>query len=98
MKKIVIALLFLALSAEAGEKFSKPFVNSGQIEVHVITYNADETASEDTGTDIPNMEDLLLQVEDTDDDYEITEEELWVPPPKSPQSSNTRATQPKIYG
>jgi hypothetical protein len=47
---------------------------------------------------LPDMEELLLQIEDSTESYEITEEELWAPPAKSPQSSNMRVIQQKIYG
>lgn len=56
---------------------------------------ANEEVSED---DIPDMEELLLQMEDDYDDYDLTEEELWVPQTKSPQVYNTRETPLRIYG
>lgn len=48
---------------------------------------------------IPDMEELLLMIDDDiTDSYDITEEELWVPLSKSPQAYNNRGTQQKIYG
>ena len=47
---------------------------------------------------IPDMETLLLQMEDTGETYDLTEEELWAPQPISPQSYNKRETQQRIYG
>ena len=63
------------------------------------TYISDDATSEESQESIiPDMETLLLQIEDDSENYELTEEELWAPQPKSPQSYNTRATQQKIYG
>ena len=63
----------------------------------IVTDNA--YTSDKAQTDIiPDMETLLLQMEDYGDNYDLTEEELWVPQPKYPQSYNTRGTQQKIYG
>ncbi len=62
-------------------------------------YNSNTVTDENSQNSvIPNMEDLFLQIEDSDENYEITEEELWVPQPKYPQSYNIRETQQKIYG
>ncbi len=61
----------------------------------------DSKAINDDNSDnsvIPDMEDLFLQIEDSSDNYDLTEEELWVPQPKSPQSYNKHETQQKIYG
>lgn len=62
-------------------------------------YNSDNITDDNSQNSvIPDMEDLLLQMEDSSEDYDPTEEELWVPQTKSPQSYNNRETQQKIYG
>lgn len=62
-------------------------------------YNSDYISDGNTQESIlPNMESLLLQMEDISEDYNLTEEELWAPQPKSPQSYNKRETQQRIYG
>ena len=68
----------------------------------IVTDNAynsnDVTVKELPESNIPNMEALLLQIEDASETYDLTEEELWAPQPISPQSYNKRETQQKIYG
>ena len=63
----------------------------------IVTDNS-YSAEEPQTDELPGMEDLLLQMEDGSEAYDLTEEELWVPQPISPQSYNTRATPQKIYG
>ncbi len=63
----------------------------------LVTDNAYSSDAPQTD-ELPGMEDLLLQIEDASDNYELTEEELWAPQPISPQSYNTRAIPQKIYG
>lgn len=60
----------------------------------IATYANDDTADDE----IPDIEELLLQMEDSFDDYDLTEEEFWEPQSKSPQAYNIRAPQQKIYG